>query len=321
MRIRTVKPEWLDDELLCECTSDARVLSIALLLLADDEGRGRAGIAHLAGRVFAYSEDHRAVAERALRELEAARYVIIYEVDGQRYYQIRNWAKHQKVDKPRLSQLPEYTGVANPRESVANPRESVANPRDDVANVLASRARAPGSDATDQDLDHDHYPTTTTTTRESAPTETGPRPVVVVVDPRSGEPVRRAQVPKPKVNPLTEDDVASLKIGDPAITDEFIEAEVRDWLLEPPDVTDLRFSDKWRVHAVKLVRGRWRDQARRAATQPKHQGGQRYGPSANDTDGPLSKAEVRARIDERMRRARADMEARSGTRPVEAKTS
>lgn len=149
----------------------------------------------------------------------------------------------------------------------------------------------------------------------------GTSPVVVVMDPRSGEPVKRAQVPKPKVNPLTEDDVGNLKLGDPAITDEFIEAEVRDWLLEPPDPTDLRWPDKWRVHAVKLVRGRWRDQATRAARQPKYAGARPRGDPANDTEGPLSKAEVRARIDARMRQARAEREARSGTHEVEAKTS
>lgn len=124
-RIRTIKPEWLEDELLSSASPEARVLSIALLLLADDFGNGRAGIAQLAGRVFP-GKVLETVA-KALEELEALRFVVRYELDGQRYFSIRNWAKHQKVDK-----------VGKPR--VPGPPGALANVPETVENVPASRA-------------------------------------------------------------------------------------------------------------------------------------------------------------------------------------
>lgn len=91
-RIRSLKPEWLDDERLCDCSLAARVLSIGLILLADDYGRGRASPSFLARRVALDG------AAEALAELEAIGFVHTYTVDGQSYFAIRNWSKHQRVD-------------------------------------------------------------------------------------------------------------------------------------------------------------------------------------------------------------------------------
>ena len=135
-RIRSVKPEWLEDERLALVSSDARVMSIALMLLADDEGRGRAGPIMLAGQVFPGLANPREVSAKALEELRAIDFVDLYEADGQHYFEIRNWLKHQKIDHPTPSKLP-----ANPRSSgvLANPRESSR----EVENVRASRASTP----------------------------------------------------------------------------------------------------------------------------------------------------------------------------------
>lgn len=114
-RIRTIKPEWLDDEVLAATSSDARVLSVGLLLLADDYGNGRAAIGALAAEVWKFDMGRddgvhaTAVitrAREAMRELEAARYITVYTVDGQQYYSIRNWSKHQRVDKPGKPRVP-----------------------------------------------------------------------------------------------------------------------------------------------------------------------------------------------------------------------
>lgn len=145
-RIRTVKPEWLDDERLV-CASDAaRVLSIALITLADDHGRGRASVVLLGGRVFPNHANPREHAARAREELVSARYVLVYEVDGQEYYQIRNWAKHQRVDRPSASQLPPPPPDSEQKPlccaTPANVREDAPSPRDGLAT----------------DLDQDHGP-------------------------------------------------------------------------------------------------------------------------------------------------------------------
>jgi hypothetical protein len=108
-RIRSLKPEWLEDELLIESSSDARVLSAALILLADDYGNGRGGLTYLHSRAFPGQD--RGVTEAAVTRLQEIRFMSLYEVDGQRYFTIRNWKKHQKVDKPGKPLVPPPTGV------------------------------------------------------------------------------------------------------------------------------------------------------------------------------------------------------------------
>lgn len=132
-RIRTVKPEWLEDELLQESSSDARVLSIALVLLADDHGNGRGGEKFLAGQVFP-GQQIKSLRD-ALARLVEIRYCRIYQVDGQSYFSIRNWAKHQRVDKPGPGKVPEPPG--NVRDSLANLPGELAS----VVEVVAPRAR------------------------------------------------------------------------------------------------------------------------------------------------------------------------------------
>lgn len=134
MRIRTIKPEWLDDERLVLASPEARVLSVALILLADDYGNGRANRMILSARVFPGSRDPRETLANALDSLETAGFVDLYEVDGQSYFAIRNWTKHQKVDHPGKPQVPGKPAVYVPsresRETLAKVPESLALDQD-----------------------------------------------------------------------------------------------------------------------------------------------------------------------------------------------
>lgn len=127
MRIRTIKPEWLEDERMAEASSDARVLSIALILLADDAGRGRLNRA-TAARCFPADPS---TFDRAFAELSGW-FVERYEVRGQGYYAITNWAKHQRIDKPSKPRTPEPLVDASPcgdtREPSRESREGLASP-------------------------------------------------------------------------------------------------------------------------------------------------------------------------------------------------
>jgi hypothetical protein len=144
-RIRTVKPEWLEDELLALASSDARVLSIALMLLADDYGNGRANVVLLAGQAFPGKVLETTAS--ALAELVKIRFVALYEVDGQRYFTIRNWAKHQRVDKPGKPRVPGPSGktpVSEPIHDIpATAPETRSNPPGVVENVPATRGSDP----------------------------------------------------------------------------------------------------------------------------------------------------------------------------------
>lgn len=102
-RIRTLKQEWLDDELATE-DSDTRVLSVGLILFADDFGRGKASPEVLLSRVFPRKPME--VLARGMVGLARQRYLSLYESDGRPFFQIRGWAKHQRVDHPSAERLP-----------------------------------------------------------------------------------------------------------------------------------------------------------------------------------------------------------------------
>lgn len=104
MRIRTIKPEWLDDQKLSTCTPMARVLSVALILLADDYGNGRADPSYLRGLVFRNSRGKSVIG--AIRELVECGYIVIYAANGDDYYHISNWSRHQLVKNPSKPRVP-----------------------------------------------------------------------------------------------------------------------------------------------------------------------------------------------------------------------
>ncbi len=108
-----MKPEWLDDERMAMASLEARVLSVALVLMSDDYGNGRANPVMLQARVFP-AKTRGKEAESALSELENMGFVKLYELDGQRYYSIRNWSKHQKVEKPGKPRVPSPPGDSIP---------------------------------------------------------------------------------------------------------------------------------------------------------------------------------------------------------------
>src|SRR5574343_550091 len=95
-RIRSIKPEWLEDEAMLSCSAEARVITNGLILLADDHGRGRGSVVYLSSRIFPVAESTRTLAN-GLAELVKIRFVELYRLDGQTYYSIRNWTKHQRV--------------------------------------------------------------------------------------------------------------------------------------------------------------------------------------------------------------------------------
>lgn len=136
-RIRSIKPEWLDDERMAMASSEARVLSISLMLLADDYGRGRANLTMLAGRVFPGVANPRETLANALGELARLSFVVLYDVDGQSYFAIRNWTKHQRVDKPGKPHVPppttESLKIQDFRESSRESRESSGESRENLA--------------------------------------------------------------------------------------------------------------------------------------------------------------------------------------------
>lgn len=105
---------------------DARLLFVLMWTLADDSGRLRGNSRMLASLLFPYDDDAPKLISDWLEELEQQKSVIRYEADdGCTYAQIVAWEKHQKIDKPSKSRIPEPDSriLAKALERSAKPRE------------------------------------------------------------------------------------------------------------------------------------------------------------------------------------------------------
>jgi len=126
MRIRTIKPEFWTDKRVASWDHFTRLLFIGLWSAADDHGRGSAESARLASELFPYdlSRDPRETLARVaagLDTLAASCRITLYDVEGEAFYEVSSWTKHQRVDnagKPRVPMPSE--GVARPSR---DPRE------------------------------------------------------------------------------------------------------------------------------------------------------------------------------------------------------
>jgi hypothetical protein len=149
-RIRSLKPEWLDDQKIASASDTARLLSISLILLSDDHGRGRAHSMFLASRVWPYSSrsprETLATLSGGLQELCNIGFLRLYQVDGQDYFEVRNWRKHQRVDKPSKPRVPEplESDSGDPRETLAPDLDLRSGPGSPTPDH-GSDARAPRS--------------------------------------------------------------------------------------------------------------------------------------------------------------------------------
>lgn len=108
-RIRTIKPEFWEDELLGLLPRDARLLFAATLNLADDEGILRWTPAYIKASAFMYDEDlSMADVTGLMKHLSEAGIVFpfIGGIARQKLAFIVNFRKHQKINRPQPSKLP-----------------------------------------------------------------------------------------------------------------------------------------------------------------------------------------------------------------------
>ena len=99
-RIRTVKPEFWQDEDLATVSVEANLLAIGLLNHADDEGYFRANPALVKSVVFPLRETSVNV-EKLLTELSNIDYISLHKgSDGKMYGFVVGFSKHQHVNRP-----------------------------------------------------------------------------------------------------------------------------------------------------------------------------------------------------------------------------
>lgn len=105
MRIRTIKPEFWTHEGLCNCSEFARLLAIALLNWADDEGYFMANPILIRGQVFPFEDDSTKI-RRGLVELSKVGWICLgKDAEGREVGCILNFGKHQKIDRPKKSEI------------------------------------------------------------------------------------------------------------------------------------------------------------------------------------------------------------------------
>jgi hypothetical protein len=107
-RIRTIKPEIVEDEGLGKCSRDARLTFILCITIADDAGVFRANERFLRRTLFPY-DDEELTTERVgswISELADAGLVRLYEVNGETFADLPGWAKHQRVDNAATPKYP-----------------------------------------------------------------------------------------------------------------------------------------------------------------------------------------------------------------------
>jgi hypothetical protein len=106
-RIRTIKPEWPQDERRGRISRDARLLELLLRTLADDAGRLRAAPALLRGALFPFDGDVTIeMVEGWIAELLHEHLMVTYLHDGEHFAILPEWSSEQKIDHPTSSRLP-----------------------------------------------------------------------------------------------------------------------------------------------------------------------------------------------------------------------
>lgn len=111
MRSRNIKPGFFKNEVLAEMPAISRLLFIGLWTLADREGRLEDRPIRIKGELFPYeSFDVGSI----LGDLQAAGFLIRYEVAGEAFIQIQNFVKHQDPHyKEKASAIPPPPGAEN----------------------------------------------------------------------------------------------------------------------------------------------------------------------------------------------------------------
>jgi hypothetical protein len=103
-RIRTIKPEFWQNESLASVGEHARLLAIALLNHADDKGCFLASHHLVRAACFPFEEDSRNVLG-SLKELSRIGYIEIRDCGGKQVGRICKFLDHQRIDKPQKSKL------------------------------------------------------------------------------------------------------------------------------------------------------------------------------------------------------------------------
>lgn len=109
-RIRTIKPDFWTDEKLTECSVSARLFFIGTWNFADDNGNLQRSAKKLKMQIFPADPVD---CEPLIQELIGQGMLSEYSVSGENYLHIKGFKKHQVINRPSKSGLPQPYGTAD----------------------------------------------------------------------------------------------------------------------------------------------------------------------------------------------------------------
>ena len=104
-RIRTIKPQFWEDEKIAQLSISARLMFIGIWNFADDEGIIIWRSEYLRSRIFPYDSFSPNEIEQLERELIRSNLVFPYKHRNESYAAILNFHKHQVINRPQNSVL------------------------------------------------------------------------------------------------------------------------------------------------------------------------------------------------------------------------
>jgi len=99
-RIRTIKPEFWTSEQIVECSLNARRLFIGIWDFFEDSGVHPASVRRLKMEVFPGDDLTIEAIQAMVDELHDNRLLREYSVDGQAFWLVSGFTRHQKIDRP-----------------------------------------------------------------------------------------------------------------------------------------------------------------------------------------------------------------------------
>ena len=105
-RSRMIKPDFWDDEKLAGVSMQSRLVFIALLNYSDDYGVVRGNNAWLKNKIFPFENIELSKFSDWVQELKSINVIIPFTADSEMYLYIKNFAKHQKINRPSETRNP-----------------------------------------------------------------------------------------------------------------------------------------------------------------------------------------------------------------------
>lgn len=104
-RIRTIKPELLEDEKVATLSDQAFRLFTSMIVLSDDWGNVRADVRWLQSQIW-WAHESKPNVLLCLVELCRAPLIAVYAVRGGTYAHLTGWEKHQRIDNAGKNRVP-----------------------------------------------------------------------------------------------------------------------------------------------------------------------------------------------------------------------